>query len=194
MQLTIDEFCRKCFIAPFNLSENEVIRTFWYRDRYQCIQLGGIEFYLYLKRFTNFFILIKVIWSNSNFSIEEVYKIYDDLFDGQNVRKADLLSLLKSFYERNGMEVDFAGSKSRFFLNHSGIGIPKLPPNMTFEEKNFYIWLNFVRSPVRHTLGESQIKCCSPILTINEGNHVDFLDVHLYYEINPDKYNQYLSR
>lgn len=194
MKVIIDEFCRTCFLLPFNLLENDIKRAFWFRHRYQVIELGGVEFYLYLRRFSNYFILIKGIWRNGEFTVEEAYKLYRDLVIEQNLAKIDLLSLLKSFYELNGSEVNFAGSKAKFFHNHKGIGIPKIPSNLTWMEENFHIWSQFVISTERHLMENEQIKCCTPILSITKGNYVDFVDVLLYYEINPTLYNNYLKK
>lgn len=194
MDLIINEFCKSSFLSPFNLSERDVINTFWLRDHYQRIILGEIHFYLYIKRFRYFFVLIKGYWIDGIFRISEAYRIYQDIATEKNLRVVNLLKILEKFYHLNGAEVNFAGIKSKFILNHCGVGIPKIPADMNaYSAQISHILKEFVKSTVQSWDPSSTISC-TPLLRIVKGHYIDFLDIYLYYEMNPKRYHQYLKK
>jgi hypothetical protein len=134
------------------------------------------KFYKKKHEYNSFFLLIVGTREGLVFMVNQVWQIYTDLISEKSF--ADALELLKYFVEKFGVEVNFRGETSKFFINV-----------LAKSEKEF------------------QIRMDASKLKMSEKRSAEFITCHfigqvpdsddkflIFYAIDIEKYKEYIKR
>jgi hypothetical protein len=132
------------------------------------------KFYRDKFSFNNFFLLIIGERSGLDFIVNQVWKLYNDMLSN---KEAGALDLLKAFVNNFGVDVEFKGEVSRFFLS----AIAK-------DEKEFHVRVDGNKLK-KSKAGQPEF------ITFNYINRASKSDknIFLFFVVDLQKYKKYLS-
>jgi len=134
------------------------------------------KFYKGKYEYNSFFLLVVGKREGLTFIVNQVWQLYNDMVSGNSFNNA--LDLLKHFVENFGVEVDFQGEISKFFINV-----------IAKDEKEFNIRIN------ENKLKEFEKKRSGFITYHYIGQVPDSNDKYIiFFAIDTEKYMDYITR
>jgi hypothetical protein len=191
MEIQIDSVVKANYLDPFGIKVSDAEFAAKEHDFKKVMRIkDGPTIILFMKKMNGHHLLIKGVWNEPMFGIEDIFEVYDDLIDNIDIKeKVNLLSVMQKIAESFGYDI-ILGDRIEKYVIDDRIRIPKLSNPNEFMNK---IIGNYIKIPEMFERrpspeGFNMKGLVDTKFMLEQGIGSDFLNVAFLYAIDPVKY------